>query len=72
MSGSQVSITSPGSIHVVAGGRASVLVRAERQSRERTDHVLFIRLSVNRRWGPFYLFAVVTNAASNVGVQISL
>ena len=57
-----MSITFPGAIHVVAGVRASLLVRAERQSRVGTDHVY----PCVHRWTPL---ASVTKAAVNAGFK---
>ena len=57
---------SPKFIHVVAYVRVSFLVRLNNNPFVRICYILFIHSSVDGHW------AVVNNAATNMGLQVSL
>lgn len=64
---------SPGFIHVcTACVGIAFLFMVEQYSIVYLDHVLLIHSSMEGHMGCFDLLAVVSNAAVNVGVQISL
>ena len=67
-----ISLTSSGFIHVIAYIRISFFFKAEQYSVICIYHILFLHSSISGYLGYFHLLANVSNAAVNVGVQISV